>query len=266
MSRHQALDHAYLREVAATDLLSAEEERALALGIAGGDAEARDHLVRANLRLVVRLARQARGRGLPFEDLVAEGNLGLIRAAEGFDPAVGVRFATYAKHWIGQSIRAALIRHGRPVRLPHHAVTLVARWRRAAAALRGRLGREPEPREVGVALGLSERKLRLAIEALRASELEACPEDEGESALDRLAGGSPDAGLEEEESLGRLRAALGRLEEREARVVRLRYGLEAGSGPLTLSEVGKRVGLSRQGANVAERRALGRLASALGTV
>src|SRR4051812_19576958 len=108
----------YLRQIDRTPLLSAEEERELAWRVQDGDAEARDHLVRANLRLVVSIARAYQGKGLDLHDLIAEGNLGLLRAAEGFDASMQTRFSTYAAYWVRQSIRRALVQSGRPIRLP----------------------------------------------------------------------------------------------------------------------------------------------------
>jgi RNA polymerase primary sigma factor len=121
----------YLDRIGTEPLLTAEQERALAARVAGGDAEARDRLVRANLRLVASLARRYAGLGVAGEDLMAEGNLGLMRAAEGYDGRVGARFATFAAYWIGQSMRRAVIGHGRAIRLPSHAMTLAAKWGRA---------------------------------------------------------------------------------------------------------------------------------------
>src|SRR5262250_1763238 len=122
---------AYLHEIDETALLSAEEEKELAYRVEGGDREARDRMVRANLRLVVSLARGYAGRGLPLEDLVAEGNLGLLRAVEGFDPGRGTRFSTYASYWVRESIQRALANTARTIRLPAYLVALLAKWRRA---------------------------------------------------------------------------------------------------------------------------------------
>lgn len=260
--RPRAVDH-YHRAIAATPLLGEGQERALARRVAAGDLEARDHLVRANLRLVVSLARGFRGRGVAAEDLVAEGNLGLIRAAEGFDPDAGPRFATYASYWIKQAMRQAVRKHGEPVRLPHYLVTLLAKWRRAESALSAALGRSPGPPEVAAALGLRPRRAAMvaaAMELKAALPRQAADDDEG-SPLDGAADGSA-AAPEVAESAEELAAVLGRLGRLDARsrvVVELRYGL-GGEPPRTLSEVGSRVGLTREGARRVERRALEALA------
>src|SRR5947208_12571387 len=151
----------YLREINETPLLNAEEEKQLARRIEGGDSEARDRMVRANLRLVVNIARNYIGKGLGLQDLIEEGNLGLLRAVEGFDPTMETRFSTYASYWIKQSIKRAVINTGKTVRLPSYMVELLNKWRRASAELREELGRDPEPHEVGDRLGLSARKLRI---------------------------------------------------------------------------------------------------------
>jgi RNA polymerase primary sigma factor len=243
----------YLRDIDGTPPLSAGEERGLAARVAAGDAAARDHLARAHLRLVVSIARGYRGRGLPPEDLVAEGNLGLLRAVESFDGGRGVRFSTYAGYWIKQSIRRAVINQGRPLRLPAYMVTLLARWRRASAALAERLGRPPTPEEVGEALGLTGGRLAAALRATLAEA--AIGQDDG---LDRLpddrAEDIPDLVADAEER-GRIGRGLGRLDGRAARVIRLRFGLGP-EPPMTLREVGTRLGLTRERVRQLEGQAL----------
>ena len=257
----------YVRQIDATPLLSAEQERELAEQIALGDPEARDRMARANLRLVVNLARGYQGRGVALEDLIAEGNLGLMRAVEGFDPAAGVRFSTYAAYWIKQAMRTAVMRQGRLVRLPAYTHTLLAKWRRAAAALNERLGRAPTDDEIGKALGLSERKFRVALEALRAAELARHEDDAedggGASVLAGLvgAGRGPDERAGEAEELGRVLGRLDDLEPRQAAVVKLRFGL-GDEPPLTLREVGERLGLTRERVRQLEKLALAELTAA----
>ena len=138
----------YLREINETPLLSAEDERQLAYRIERGDNEARDRMVRANLRLVVNIARGYAGRGLALEDLIAEGNLGLVRAVEGFDPSMNTRFSTYASYWIKQSIKRALVNTAQTIRIPAYMVELLAKWRRATAKVPDELGRAPTHEEV----------------------------------------------------------------------------------------------------------------------
>src|SRR6201982_1527587 len=147
----------YLHDINNTPLLSAEEERELAERVAAGDPYAREHMVKANLRLVVNIARGYLGKGLSLEDLIEEGNLGLMRAVEGFDGMMNARFSTYASYWIKQSIRRAVMNTGKPIRLPAYMVSLLSKWRRATAVLSDRMGRAPTHEEVGKALRLSKK-------------------------------------------------------------------------------------------------------------
>jgi len=157
----------YLREINETALLSAAEELELAEGIAQGDVRARDRMVRANLRLVVNIARGYTGKGLGLQDLIEEGNLGLLRAVEGFDPKVGTRFSTYASYWIKQSIKRALINSAKTIRIPAYMVELLSKWRRATARLSEELGRAPTQEEVARVLGLPKKKLPIIRKATR---------------------------------------------------------------------------------------------------
>src|SRR5438874_333877 len=143
----------YLREINETALLTADEEKALARRIATGDTEARDQMVRANLRLVVNIARGYTGKGLALQDLIEEGNLGLLRAVEGFDPNMNTRFSTYASYWIKQSIKRALVNTANTIRIPAYMVELLAKWRRATNPLTDELGRPPTNAETGRVTG-----------------------------------------------------------------------------------------------------------------
>ncbi len=157
----------YLREINETSLLSAADEHQLAVAIGGGDNQARDRMVRANLRLVVNIARGYTGKGLGLQDLIEEGNLGLLRAVEGFDPAVGTRFSTYASYWIKQSIKRALINTAKTIRIPAYMVELLSKWRRASTRLGEELGRTPTPEEIARVLGLPRKKLPIIKKAIR---------------------------------------------------------------------------------------------------
>ena len=253
----------YLREINAVALLTADEEKTLARAIAAGDAAARERLVRANLRLVVSVARRYVGRGLALDDLVAEGNVGLMRAVEGFDPDMDTRFSTYATYWIKQSVRRAVVGTVKTVRLPEYMSELLAKWRKAAAAMADELGRPATPEEIGTALGLSKKKVAMVRRAARVSApvAQAAPDEAGrgvgEGAADERAA-PPDAALLAAEDLARVTALLAALPVREATVVRLRFGL-AGEEPLTLKEIGTRLGLTRERVRQIEGETLARL-------
>jgi RNA polymerase primary sigma factor len=253
----------YLRDIHEISLLSAEDERDLAGRVAAGDPTARDHLARANLRLVAKFARRYLGRGLPLEDLIAEGNLGLLRAVEGFDGGRGIRFTTYASYWIKQSIRRAVINQGGMLRLPAYMAAQLVKWWRATAILAGRLGREPTPEEVGKALGLSRKRLDMVTLAIQAKKLVHSPESAGED--EDGMGQLPDGRgrdvadlLVEADDMDRISRGLDRLDERSAKVVRMRFGL-APYAPMTLQEVGSQLGVVRERVRQLEERALRRL-------
>src|SRR6202451_651220 len=157
----------YLREINETALLTANEEKELSYGIEQGNKEARDRMVRANLRLVVNIARAYTGKGLPLQDLIEEGNLGLLRAVEGFDPNMNTRFSTYASYWIKQSIKRALVNSAKTIRIPAYMVELLAKWRRASSKLHDELGRAPTHEEVAKSLNLPKKKLAIIKKAIR---------------------------------------------------------------------------------------------------
>jgi len=252
----------YLSEIDEVALLTAGEERELASRIEVGDAEARDTLVRANLRLVVCIARGYIGRGLPLEDLIAEGNMGLLRAVEGFDPAAGTRFSTYATYWIRQSIRRALSRDGGALRLPQYMTTLISKWHRATSVLRRELGRPPLDEEVAGRLRLSNKQVRAVQKALRVHAFGQSVEDsDREMMIDRVAdarSACPSEALVGAESLRGVLGSLDRLTEREATVLRMRFGLN-GSAAATLKEVGEVLGYTRERVRQIEREALAKL-------
>src|SRR5205823_4381521 len=157
----------YLREINETPLLNAAQEKELAYRIEDGDHDARDRMVRANLRLVVNIARGYTGKGLGLQDLIEEGNLGLLRAVEGFDPSMNTRFSTYASYWIKQSIKRALVNTAKTIRIPAYMVELLAKWRRASAKLQDELGRPPTHEEVARTLNLPKKKLAIIKKAIR---------------------------------------------------------------------------------------------------
>src|SRR4051812_48282259 len=223
----------YLHDINDTPLLTAEQERELASRVAMGDPNARDHMVKANLRLVVNIARGYLGKGLSLEDLIEEGNLGLMRAVEGFDGLMETRFSTYASYWIKQSIRRAVMNNGKPIRLPAYMVSLLSKWKRAAAVLGDRLGRTATPEEIGKALRLSQRKIGIVAKAIRVHNLAPHSEnspDEGPALDDVLTDDrskAPETQLIEADDLERIFERIEDLDDREATVIRMRFGLES---------------------------------------
>src|SRR5579885_684090 len=240
----------YLQDIKDDSLLTAAEERELAAAIARGDEDARRRMIEANLRLVVRIARDYVGRGIPMDDLIGEGNLGLIRAAQEFDPRFGTRFSTYASYWIKQAIRHALINTTTTIRLPAHMVGLLTRWRRAERSLGKELRRTPTFEEVASYLGLSEMQKTLVARAHRARQLKLESGLAGEanrwSPEEAIDGRDcPGASVEAEDDRISLMSRLDRLDDRERTILSLRYGLE-GAVPLTLKEIGRRLGVTRE--------------------
>jgi RNA polymerase primary sigma factor len=250
----------YLEEIDHTALLQEDTERELAYRVGDGDAEARDHLVRANLRLVVRIARDFVGRGMSLPDLIQEGNLGLMRAVEGFDPAVGTRFSTYASYWIKQSMQRAIENTALPVRVPAYALDLVTEWRRTAGRLHEELGRPATRDEIARTMRLSAKKLKIVEKALRIfNGVASATAMENDMAHFELAAdngdATPDTQVAVAEEMQQILRLVDTLDARSARVLKLRYGLEGGE-PLTLNAVGECLDLTRERVRQIERDAL----------
>jgi len=263
----QAPLETYLREINETSLLTAEDEKELAYRIADGDMEARDRMVRANLRLVVNIARAYTNKGLPLQDLIEEGNLGLLRAVEGFDPSMGTRFSTYASYWIKQSIKRAIINSAKTIRIPAYMVELLTKWRRATAKLQDEMNRTPSMEEVAKELNLSKKKLGIVKKAIQLYN--ATPQsDESENGRslgeilpdERLRG--PEDSLINSDNLQHVYRLLGEMDERESTILRMRFGLD-GVEAYTLKEIGEELGLTRERVRQIENEALKRLARKL---
>ena len=253
----------YLREINETKLLTAAEEKQLATAIALGDVRARDRMVRANLRLVVNIARGYTGKGLGLQDLIEEGNLGLLRAVEGFDPAVGTRFSTYASYWIKQSIKRALINSAKTIRIPAYMVELLSKWRRANNRLSEELGRTPTPEEITRLLGRPKKKLPIIKKAIRiySSTPQTDQADSGWSLGEMIMDErmkNPEDELVESDVLARVMEMLDEMDIREATVLRMRFGLNDQDSH-TLKEIGEKLGLTRERVRQIETEALKKL-------
>ncbi|MBI1325926.1 sigma-70 family RNA polymerase sigma factor [bacterium] len=262
-----SLVNLYLREIRDAPLLSSSDERRLARLVADGDPEARDLMIRSNLRLVVNVSRHYLGRGLGIEDLIEEGNLGLMRAVESYDPDAATRFSTYAVYWIKQSMRRAIMNQARAVRLPAYLVNLLAKWHRASACLTERLERVPTDDEVAAALKLTKRKHKLALWALEVARAMPGGQESStasEFALEEMVSDSRSRSVEDQvhhsDCLQRIFRGIDLLDPLEARVVRLRFGL-TGAPAMSLQEVAEVMGITRERVRHVERRALARLTS-----
>ncbi len=288
----------YLKQIESAELLTAMEERELASAIqASAEAgerlrdgrismaekeaieqlamHARERMIRCNLRLVVKIARQYMNRGMALADLVEEGNIGLLRAVEGFDPAKETRFSTYASWWIKQAIKRALINTVQPVHIPAYMVAMIADWKRAAAELESRNSRQPTIQEMAEHMHLSDRKVRIIRRAVKAF---AAPTQsggaDGSFALSEMLpdhrSPSPEEAAFSNSDNDRIRRMLDRISEREATILRLRFGLydaelwkrlglKEDQKELTLKDIGAKIGLTRERVRQLEREALKRL-------
>jgi len=240
----------YLQEIGKIDMLTPAQEVELAGRIQKGDEKARNHMVQANLRLVVKIAHDYNNLGLPLLDLISEGNIGLVKAVERFDPNKGGKLSTYAAWWIKQSIKRALANQSKTIRLPVHLVDKIARMRRATAALTEEFGREPSDEEVAAEVGMPVNKVaHLKSVSVRPASLDAPVGDGDDTQFGDLVGDenatSPFDNLRTKGQLLDLDQMLSHLDPREADIIRLRFGL-GGEKPLTLEEVGDMFKITRE--------------------
>ena len=240
----------YLREIGQVKLLTPQEEIVLAARIKKGDKKAREQMIKANLRLVVKIARDYEGIGLPLLDLISEGNIGLMKAVERFDPAKGGKLSTYGSWWIKQSIKRALANQSKTIRLPVHLVDKISKMRRTSMRLQEELGREPSDDELGEELGISaSRVAQMRMAAIRPASLDAPIGDEDSNNFAEVVqdenADTPYEQLEGKTVTKMLQEMVKTLDHREAPILRARFGLDGGTQK-TLEEVGVKFGVTRE--------------------
>lgn len=280
----------YLKQINESPLLTAEEECQFARTIARASvaavqfarseislsqkerveregAEARERMIRSNLRLVVNIAKAYANRGMLLADLIEEGNLGLLRAVEGFDPDMGARFSTYGSWWIKQAIKRALINSIQPVHIPAYMVEMIGRWKQAHSKLQDELGRAPSIEEIAERMCLPERKVRIIKRAVRAfaAPTQSSPEGTGQALSEILEDEKslpPDAAVLNASEAELIQRLVDELDDREATILKLRYGLGKDE-PMTLKNIGAKIGLTRERVRQIEGEALRKLETAL---
>jgi RNA polymerase primary sigma factor len=257
----------YLREIGQIPMLTPEEEINLAARIKKGDREARALMIKANLRLVVKIAHDYVNLGLPLLDLVSEGNIGLMKAVERFDPAKGAKLSTYAAWWIKQSIKRALANQSKTIRLPVHVLETMSKMRRVSLQMSDELGREPTDEELAEELGISSGKVsQLKTASMRPSSLNAPIGDDDSSELGETVGDensrTPFELLSDKNLRERIDDLFTPLDERERKIIVKRFGLDDGK-PKTLDEVSKEFGVTRERIRQLQNLALAKMRAAL---
>jgi RNA polymerase primary sigma factor len=257
----------YLREIGRFPLLTPQQEIELAEKIKKGDAAARERMINSNLRLVVTIAHDYANLGLPVLDLISEGNIGLTKAVERFDPRKGAKLSTYAMWWIKQSIKRALADQSRTVRLPVHLGEKLAKMRRVASQMSDELGREPTDDELGEELGIaSEKVVRLKSVGIRPASLDAPVGNDDSAEFGEIIGDedaqTPFELLQDEDLRNEMDGVLDVLDDREKKIISQRFGLDGGK-PKTLEDVGKNFGVTRERIRQLQNVALAKLRRAL---
>lgn len=260
--------HLYYREIAQIKLLTPDEELALSKRVKRGDPAARERMIIANLRLVVKIARNYEGLGLPLLDLINEGNIGLIKGVERFDPRKGAKLSSYASWWIKQAITRALANQSKTIRLPVHVVGKVANIRRAEVKLREAFDREPTDQEVAEHLGYDLRRVQKYRDVAKASvSLDAPIETDGNKLVAEVVAdanaAAPFDRLVRHNDNGLVKEALGTLTERERQILVLRFGLDDGS-PKTLEEIAEMFDVTRERIRQIQEEALKKMRGNIG--
>lgn len=254
----------YLTEIDEAPLLSWEDEKELAEAVLEeNDPYAREQLVRSNLRLVVNIAKKFSGRGLTLGDLIEEGNLGLMRAVDTFDPDHGVRFSTYSAWWIKQSIKRAILSNSQPIHIPTYMVELINQWRQVYAEQEARLGRTVSLEEMSEVMKVPIRKARAIRDIVavvdNGFQHDSVDQNAGlDDAIEDQTAVSPEEDLGSNEELQKALQLLDDIDPREAEVLRLRFGLD-GIEPLTLKQIGQKLGLTRERVRQLQKNALAQL-------
>ena len=253
----------YMREMGQFSMLSADEEIKLANRIAEGDQSAKNELVEANLRLVVSLARHYQGCGLSYQDLIQEGNIGLIKAAEKFDVSKGFRFSTYASWWIKQALSRAIADQSRTIRIPVHMTENINKFKKTERELLNQLNREPKIKEIADAMGISEKQAKeIQSYIVEPTSLDIQVGDDDDTTIGSFIEDThfinPESAYIKESNGDVVNAVLDTLSDREANILRLRFGI-GGKKAMTLEEVGKEYGLTRERIRQIEAKALRKL-------
>jgi RNA polymerase primary sigma factor len=261
----------YLRQINDSPLLTAQQEKDLARKIiADNDPAARERMVRSNLRLVVNIAKHYVNRGLSLPDLIEEGNIGLLKAVEGFDPENGCRFSTYASWWIKQAIKRALINSVQPIHIPAYMVEMMSKFRQAIRELEEDLGRLPTTEELSVHLKMSVKKLKIIKKAVKAyhspTQFSSGGANDEQMTISDVVADTHNPGPDESvcgtDELRQLSELLTQIDDRAAKILKLRYGLE-GQDPMTLKQIGQTIGLTRERVRQIEHEALAKLRDAM---
>ncbi len=257
----------YLQEIAQFSLLTSQQEIELAKKIKKGDTAARERMINANLRLVVTIARDYANFGLPLLDLISEGNIGLTKAVERFDPTKGAKLSTYAMWWIKQAIKRALADQGKTIRVPVHLGEKLAKMRRVSLQMSDELGRAPTDEELGEEIGIaSEKVARLKSVGIRPASLDAPIAENDSTEFAEVIGDdgaqTPFELLRDKNLLGEVDGLLEMLDPREKKIISQRFGLDGGE-PKTLEDVGKDFGITRERIRQLQNIALAKLRRAL---